>query len=165
MSDDIGAKVVGYIQDAHAMEGNVLVMLESMIASTQDDAMRQRLEQHRDETRGQQQLLEQRLQSLGVDTSVVKDVPAILGALGKGLVDAVRGDKPGKNVRDGYVTEHLEIAAYQLLERLARSAGDEETAAVARRIRAEEEEMARFFDANWDKAIELTLQESGTTSS
>jgi len=32
---------------------------------------------------------------------------------------------------------------------------------VARRNRADEEEMARRIDQNWDRALELTLEENG----
>jgi ferritin-like metal-binding protein YciE len=53
----------------------------------------------------------------------------------------------------------MEIASYELLERVAKRAGDSETAAVARQNRKEEREMARKISANWDKVVELTLSD------
>src|SRR5262249_40881406 len=63
--------------------------------------------------------------------------------------------------RDAYITEHVEIAAYALLEELAKRAGDLETARVARFIRDDEEEMARWIAARWDRFIDLSLAETG----
>ncbi|HEY4027887.1 MAG TPA: DUF892 family protein [Candidatus Dormibacteraeota bacterium] len=154
-------KLVEYIEDAHAMERGVEQMLKSMIASTRDPEMKSMLEHHLEETREQQQRLKHRLEAVGKGTSSLKDVGAAAAALPKGLFDQVRGDKPGRNARDGYATEHLEIAAYELLERVARSAGDEATASVARENRREEEEMARKIEGAWDRIAELTLVEEG----
>jgi ferritin-like metal-binding protein YciE len=76
--------------------------------------------------------------------------------------DVPRGDKAGKNARDGYTSEHWEIAAYQLLEGLADKAGNAERAGVARRNPAdEEEEMSRRIDQSWDRTLERTLEENG----
>jgi ferritin-like metal-binding protein YciE len=66
----------------------------------------------------------------------------------KGATDVVRGDQAAKNARDGYTTEHMQIAAYQLLERLAEKAADTQTAEVARQNRAEEEAISQKIDAN-----------------
>ncbi len=154
-------KLVSYIEDAHAMETNVLKMLESMISTTDDSDMREALVQHKTETERHQESIRECLEAHGKSpASLTKEAPAMLGAMVKGLQDQIRGDKPGKNARDGFVTEHLEIAAYELLERLAERAGDAQTAEVARRNRADEERMAQKIASSWDKVMDLTLKDA-----
>jgi ferritin-like metal-binding protein YciE len=118
---------------------------------------------HKEETRRQQQRLRERLRALGGPrpVSVGKDLAAIATAQVKGVGDVLRTDKGVQNARDAYTTEHVEIASYEILERLATRAGDEETAAVARENRAEEQAMAERITANWDKFLDLTLAEQG----
>ena len=165
MADDkLQQKLADYVEDAHAMEQNDLKMLDSMISTTDDPQMREMIENHRKETEEHERRLRERLDELGRGTSVRKQAQAVGAALLKGVGDQARGDKAGKNARDGYMAEHLEIAAYQLLERLAEKAGDRETAEVARQNRADEEEMARRIDASWDRTLELTLQENGIST-
>lgn len=154
-------KLGDYVEDAHAMESNVLQMLDSMISTTDDPQIRRQLEQHRKQTERHEERLRQRLDAMGRGTSIRKEAQTLTTALMKGVTDRVRGDKPGKNARDGFVTEHMEIAAYELLERLAERAGDAKTAQVARQNRRDEEAMAKKIAANWDKFVDLTLQEEG----
>lgn len=163
MATALEEKLTSHITDAVAMEENVDQMLTGMIATTEDPEMRQRLEQHQLETRTHADRLRERLEAHGESGSTIKEVAARMGAAAKGLLDIARGDKIGRNARDGYVTEHLEIAAYQLLERVATMAGDAQTAEVARMNRAEEEEMARFIDERWDKIAADSLREEGVT--
>ena len=161
MTEDLRGQLVKHIDDGIAMEQNVLRMLDSMIETTDDDEIRQRLREHKLQTEQQSDRLMRRLEAHGASPSVVKEAGGIAGALMKSVVDMARGEKAGRNARDGYATEHMEIASYQLLERVAERAGDKETAEVARQNRGEEEEMAAFFDANWDKLAELSLREQG----
>ena len=89
------------------------------------------LEKHKVETVQHSRRLRERLTAHGPSPSLVHEATGILGALANLPLDMVRGEKAGRNARDGYAAEHLEIAAYQLLERVATRAGDEETAEVA----------------------------------
>jgi ferritin-like metal-binding protein YciE len=55
----------------------------------------------------------------------------------------------------------MEIASYELLERVAQRAGDVQTAKVARENREEEEVMARNIAAMWDAVVDRSLEEEG----
>jgi ferritin-like metal-binding protein YciE len=160
---DIKDRLVDYVQDAHAMERNSLKMLESMLKTTDDPEMRQVIEHHRTETEQHIQRLEQRLKSMGKDTSTIRDTGALLGSTFKGLLDKVRSEKPSKNARDGYVTESVEVAAYELLCRLADRAGDAETASIARQNLQDEKAMIDKISGTWDKVIDLTIKEEQLT--
>ena len=91
----------------------------------------------------------------------MRQLGGVLGALAKMPLDFVRGENAGRNARDGYATEHLEIASYELLSRIAQKAGDEETATAAREIIEEERAMAKMIEQHWDRFAELSLQEEG----
>jgi ferritin-like metal-binding protein YciE len=159
----IEEKLVEYIDDAYAMEQNVLRMLDSMIGTTDDPQMKRSLERHRKQTEQQAERLEECLSEHGASPSAVKEAGGVIGALMKSVVDAARGDKVGRNARDGFATEHMEIASYELLRRIADKAGDEETATAASEIILEERAMADKIAANWDRFAELSLQEEGVT--
>jgi ferritin-like metal-binding protein YciE len=163
-SQDLNDQLVKHIDEALAMEQNVLRMLDGMIDTTDDAEIKQVLREHKTETERHADRLQERLEAHGESPSTVREAGGVLGALMKSVVDLTRSEKAGRNARDGYTTEHMEIAAYQLLERIAERAGDEETATVARENRADEERMAKKIDSEWDRFAELSLTEAGVTS-
>jgi ferritin-like metal-binding protein YciE len=162
--DKTQEKMLDYVENAHAMEQSIQLQLTAMISSTEDPEIVKELQHHKEETQQHEQRLRERLDALGRGTSARKAAQTIAGSLAKGIADQVRGDQAGKNARDAFTTEYMEIASYELLERLANRAGDTETAEVARQNRAEDEAMAQRIAANWDKFVALTLAEEGVQS-
>jgi ferritin-like metal-binding protein YciE len=145
-------KVVQYLDEAHATEQALVRVLQSQIAMTPRGSYRNALETHLRETRGHAGRVERRLKALGGGSNPLMAVVGVLEtvagqalALGKTPFDLLRGsggeEKVLKNAKDACATEALEIATYTALERLARSVGDDETAALAASIRADEEKM------------------------
>ena len=161
MAQELKEQLVKHIDEALAMEQNVLRMLDGMIETTEDPEIRDELRHHKLETERHAERMQQRLEAHGATPSMVKEAGGILGALMKSVVDMTRPEKAGRNARDGYATEHMEIASYQLLERIAQRAKDEETAQAARDNRADEEAMAKKIETHWDRFAELSLQEAG----
>lgn len=163
MTTHLEGQLVDYLKDAHAMEMNVDRMLDTMIRTTEDPEIRGELQHHKMETGRHRRRLEECLSAHGQSASTMKDIAAQGGAFMKGLVDMARSDKPGKNARDAFMTEHMEIASYELLERVATRAGDELVAQVARENRADEEAMARKIASHWDRYVEMSLAKQGVT--
>jgi ferritin-like metal-binding protein YciE len=162
--DQLKTQLVKHIDEAHAMEQNVMRMLDGMISTTDDPEILDALEYHKLQTQQHADRMAQRLEAHGASPSAVKQLGGVLGALAKLPLDFVRGEKAGRNARDGYATEHLEIASYELLRRIAQKAGDEETAQAASEIIVEEAAMAKLIEEHWDTFAELSLQEEGITA-
>lgn len=156
-------QLIKHIDEAHAMEQGVLRMLDGMISTTDDPEILDALEHHKLQTQGHADRMARRLEAHDESPSAVRQIGGVLGALAKLPLDFVRGEKAGRNARDAYATEHLEIASYELLRRVAEKAGDEETAQAAREIIAEEKAMADLISENWDLFAELSLKEEGVT--
>jgi ferritin-like metal-binding protein YciE len=161
VTQELNSQLVKHIDEALAMEQNVLRMLDSMINTTDDPDIKDALREHKLETEKQVDRMQRRLDAHGAAPSTVREAAGIAQALMKSVLDVTRTEKAGRNARDAYATEHMEIASYQLLERVATRAGDEETALAARESRAEEEAMAARIEQHWDRFVELSLQEAG----
>lgn len=112
---------------------------------------------HRTQTAEHVAAFEQRLADLGSGTASARVRSMSAGARGWVAVTGFGGQNHGSNARNAFVFEHLEIAELQLLEALAERAGDEETADLARRCRADDEEMAATINRNWTNVLILNL--------
>src|SRR5947209_19315943 len=105
-------KLIDYLQDAHALEQNVLRMLDGLSAAITDEEVKARIREHHHQTLKHRRIVEERLAALGSRPSMIAEVPAVFGAWMSGLAGLVRPDRQGKVGRDLYISEHVDIAAY-----------------------------------------------------
>jgi ferritin-like metal-binding protein YciE len=159
--DDLGKQLDKYLADAHAIEGQALQMLKKAIDIGGDPKLSEDYSEHRKQTEGHQALIEERLNARGGSTNVLKDAAMRLGALNWGAFFAAQPDTPAKLAGFSYAFEHLEIAAYEQLRRVAERAGDEATAGAAQQILPEERHAAETLWDGFDRALDASLESVG----
>lgn len=155
--DDLREQTARYLTDAHAVEEQAIKLLEGGERLLGDSPLAALPREHLVETRAHEQLVRARLEALGSKPSWLKDAAMGLGGLNWGGFFAAHPDTPGKLIAFSYAFEHLEIASYELLSRVARRAGDAETDAVAQRILPDERGAADKLAAAFDEAVEASL--------
>jgi len=157
MKDTKNDQLNAYLRDAHSIEQQALVQLRSAPDIAGDERLADVFRAHLAETETHERLVRERLEARGATPSALKD--GVMAAGGKGFVLFARlqPDTPGKLVTHAYSYEHLEQAGYAMLAEAARWAGDEDTAAVAGRIQADEvhmgERLAQHFDDSLDASV------------
>jgi UDP-glucose 4-epimerase len=154
---DRDEQIVKYLADVHSIELQALAQLRAAPKIAGDERLCQAFEEHLVETEDQERRVRERLEALGGEPSKLKDAAGAAGGWGMVAFAAAQPDTPGKLVMHAYSYEHMELAAYELLKRLAERAGDEETARMAADIAAEEERMAKRLEQSFDTAVEVSL--------
>src|SRR3954468_18734739 len=157
-ASDINEQLDKYLADTHSIEEQALIQmrLAPRLAGTQ--ALSEAFHQHLTETERHERLVRERLEARGASPSRFKDLVMKAGGAGFALFAKSQPDTPGKLTAHAYSYEHLELASYELLLRVAERAGDQETADMARRIRDEEQAMAERLAGSFDIAVDASLE-------
>jgi len=156
------AKLVQFLNEAHAKEAELEADLTAHINLTQKAPYKKKLQEHLKETRDHKRRVAQRIKQLGGQATTgvrAPGVPDAVGELaGKGIA-AVKGqvgmaraalteqaETHLRNAREELREEWVEIATYTTIEALANEVGDKDTAKLARDIRRDEEKVARYLE-------------------
>lgn len=150
-----------YLADAHALETQSLQLLEKGPDLAGTPELEGIYRDHLAETREQARRVEERLDSLGGDVSTLKDLALRAAGLNWGTFFQAQSDTPGKLAVFAYAFEHLEIAGYELLRRVAERAADEPTTLLAEQVLAQERAMAERLAGAFDPAFEASLAAQG----
>ena len=156
--------LVKQLDQAYAMEQTVATMLEGMIRTTSDPSIVSDLETHKRETEQHAEKVKRCLEGYGESPSKLKEALGAMTALLKAPADMLRGEQEMRNARDGFATEHLEIASYRVIEELAKAADDKQALQIARENIADEERMAARIQRNWERVVARSVEEESVAT-
>ena len=161
--DDLDEQLVKYLTDAHAIEAQAIQLLDKGQPVAEVSELARAFEEHLAETREHSRLIEVRLEAHGASPSRLKDAAMSLGALNWSLFFGAQPDTPAKLAGFAYAFEHLEIAGYEQLIRVARRAGDADTVSTAERILEQEIAAAERLHGLLGPALDASLRDQGVT--
>jgi ferritin-like metal-binding protein YciE len=154
-------QITKYLTDAHSIEEQALVQMEQAPRMAGDPELAKIFKEHLAETREHERAVRAELTRRGAEPSTVKDVAGKLGGWGMVLFARLNPDTPGKLAVHGYSYEHMELAAYELLKRMAQRAGDQHVVELCERLGGQERAMADRVAERWDRAVDASLKQKG----
>jgi ferritin-like metal-binding protein YciE len=163
--NESATKLVQWLNEAHAKEAELEADLTAHIALTDKSSYKKRLQEHLKQTKEHKRAVARRIKEIGgeVSTSPLpgvvseaagKTVAAVKGQLG--VARAMLSEQAETHLRQAQEElreEHVEIALYSRVETFAEQVGDRDTAQLAKRIRREEERMAKFLTAELSRLV------------
>src|SRR5436305_5064145 len=158
-NNSLEEQLVKYLTDVHSIELQALAQLKRAPDMAGDPELADIYRAHEPETEEQKRLIEQRLEAHGASPSKLKDVAGAVTGVGFALFAKANPDTPGKLAAHAHSYEAMEEAAYEELERIARRAGDEETAQVAQTICGQERAMKERLAERFDQSVDAALRE------
>lgn len=154
---EVEQRLIDQLADAHSIGEQAVAQMQraALIAA---GPLAEIFAAHQSESEGQVQRARGRLEAYGVNPATL-DHGA--GGIGLAVFAASRPDTPSKLIAHAFSYEHMEIAAYELLQRTAEEAGDEATAAIAKQGGEEARRTADRLEASFDLAVDACLDRGG----
>lgn len=160
-AEELHEVLVHELGDLLYAERRILTMLKTMEREALDPALVARMEEHRAETEGQIERLEQAFAAIGEKAKAEK-CPGIIG-LKEEHDEYKREEKPSKpqlaafDLGSGLRVEHYEIAGYRTAIAMATALDQQECVALLQQNLAEEEAMAEFLETSAVESLRSLL--------
>src|SRR3954469_11909641 len=161
-ANDMNEQLDKYLADAHSIEEQALIQMRLAPRLAGNRQLAAAVRDHLAETERHERLTRERLEARGASPSRFKDLVMKAGGAGFALFAKSQPDTPGKLTAHAYSYEHLELASYELLLRVAERGGDPAPGEMARSIRHEEKLMAERLADNFDAPVDASLEKVGT---
>lgn len=144
--DDMRALYATGLRNAHAVENQAMEIIERQLTLHDDyPALRERLNQHLEETRQQKLRLEGLLSRMNETPSTLKDMALSFMGNVTAMMNAPADDAILKNLFSDTAFEAFEIASYRSLIAMAEQVNEMEAIEILRQSLQEEEAMEEWL--------------------
>jgi ferritin-like metal-binding protein YciE len=149
--EELEQTLLSYLRDVHALEEQGLKLLESGAGRVEDEELEIAFRRHIGETRGHIARIEGLLEERDAKASSLKDTALKGGGFNLSGFFGAQPDATTKLAGFSFAFEELEVAAYELLQRVAARAGADDVVAAAGEILAEEQQAAGQVAESWNR--------------
>ena len=145
-SEDIRSIFVTGVRNAHALEKEAIQILSRQIERLENyPEMEAIVRRHLEESKQHEERIDQVLEGLGTDRSVLKDLATQIMGNAAAIAHAPAADEILKNTFANHAFENYEIAAYKALIVMAEAAGESRFVPLHPQNLTEDENAARLI--------------------
>ncbi len=157
--DDRDDLMLAYLADLHALEQQSITILQTACEEVcQDEQLGQLYKERLEEAKEHAQLVSDRLEDCDAHPSAVKDLHFSTAEFALRELTKRPPDAMPKLAMNVFCVAYLQVAAYELVARMAKECGDSETAEMAEKIAQQEREAAEGLQDTFARSVELMLE-------
>lgn len=155
-------RLLRYLNDAWTVEKGLVQGLRDKAGKANDPQVEALFQEHAEMTHQQEEMLEERIRALGGEpTKTMGFLSQMMNKIADVLHQPDVMDEDTQLLMKAYAVEHFESAMYESLAAFCEAIQDTETAALARRIQAQEQQTAQRLWARIPQAAIQPVTASG----
>jgi ferritin-like metal-binding protein YciE len=161
MSESTQKHLLNHLRDMQAIEFHAQRQLARLAGRAEDEDLAAICGQHLEQTRQHEQRVRELVEAQGHQPSPLEDKTLRAGAIGLRQLAEIAPDTPPRVAIQMFGLEQLEIAGFELLQRIAEREGDRDAAHIAREILEQKRQGVQEVEQRLDRAGELLVEQHG----
>jgi ferritin-like metal-binding protein YciE len=158
---DTHEHLLNHLRDVQAIEFHAQRQLDRLAGRADDEELQAICRRHVEQTRQHEQRVQTLVEAQGHRPSALEDKTLRAGAIGLRQLADIAPDTPARVAIQTYGLEQLEIAGFELLQRIAERDGDQDAANTAHEVLEAKRQAARELEPSLDRAGELLVEQHG----
>lgn len=161
MSESANEHLLYHLRDMQAIEFHAQRQLARLVGRADDEDLKAICSRHLEQTREHEQTVQRLVEAQGHQPSALEDKTLRAGTIGLRQLADIAPNTPPRVAIQLFGLEQLEIAGFELLERIAEREDNQDAANTAREILEQKRQGAQQVQERFDRAGELLVEQNG----